>query len=197
MGRSRARTRRVWWWRWRHNPLRRGSDVAEGWVILITWTVAGALGCLAGVATADAVEGSMVRARAERHAVTAVLTENAPKSEVIGRSTDLSRVWASVSRRDAKGAPHSGSARVQPGGAAGTRVTVWTDADADRLLPEPVDPADARLSAALFGGPAGAGAVGAVLVAGHLGRRRLDRRRMAQWDAEWERTGPQWRKRAG
>ena len=32
----------------------------------------------------------------------------------------------------------------------------------------------------------------AVAVTGFLARRALDRRRLAAWDAEWSRTGPQW-----
>ncbi|WP_267883703.1 hypothetical protein [Streptomyces sp. NRRL S-646] len=39
----------------------------------------------------------------------------------------------------------------------------------------------------------GAGAV--VLVGGQLVRGRLDRRRLAEWDAQWAQVGPQWRKR--
>jgi hypothetical protein len=31
-----------------------------------------------------------------------------------------------------------------------------------------------------------------VIVIGALGRRALDKRRMAAWDADWRATGPRW-----
>ncbi|WP_159053394.1 hypothetical protein [Streptomyces regalis] len=39
------------------------------------------------------------------------------------------------------------------------------------------------------------GAAGAVLLCGRVVRAGLDRRRMGEWDADWARVGPRWRKR--
>ncbi|MFI7344575.1 hypothetical protein ACIBUY_42325 [Streptomyces sp. NPDC050085] len=195
MDRSRrARMRRLWWWRWRRNPMRRGSDVAEAWLVLIAWGLAGALGGFVGAVAADAVEQDLARARAERHQVTAVLVEDAPDASKAAGVGQV-QVWATVRWRGAGGVARTGEAGVEPNSTQGSSVTVWTDKDGSRLLTAPVSAADARLEAGLLGGPAAAATAGLVLVAGHLVRRRLDRRRMAQWDAEWEQVGPQWRKR--
>jgi len=79
-----------------------------------------------------------------------------------------------------------------PGGAkAGTTVTVWTDRSG-KVEGSLVQRADVAISEALEALAAAVLAGAVVAVTGVLARRALDMRRLAAWDAEWSRTGPQW-----
>ena len=89
-----------------------------------------------------------------------------------------------------RGAARGRGLRV--GGArAGTTVMVWTDGSG-RLEGAPVQRADVTVLEAFAALAAAALAATVVVVTGFLARRSLDRRRLAAWDAEWSRTGPQW-----
>ncbi|TLS47859.1 hypothetical protein FE633_02530 [Streptomyces montanus] len=181
---------RVWLWRWRRNPLRRRSDELESWIVLATWTLALIAGLLAGLVSARSVEHSLARQRAEWHPVPALLSEKAPGSPAASASS-TEQVWAEVRWTAADGSPHSGQARVEPGSRAGTPVKVWTDREG-RLVTKPAGASQAGLRAGLAGALVGASAAVVPLGGGRLLRRRLDRRRMEQWDADWARVGPQW-----
>ncbi|WP_327714277.1 hypothetical protein OG381_01760 [Streptomyces sp. NBC_00490] len=191
----RKKAKRVWFWRWRSNPLRRRSDSAEAWIVLATWTLA-LLGSLTvGQMAMQAVQDSIASRRAQAHAVSAALTENAAKTATateFGTSGDA--VWAKVRWTSADGSTHTGTARAEPGSKAGTPATVWTDSTGKQVT-EPSTAAEAMLESTfvgvLFGASTGAGA----LLCGWLVRGRLERRRIAEWDAEWKQVGPQWRKR--
>lgn len=186
-GTSRAKVTRVWLWRWRRSPLRRRSDRAEAWIVLGTWVLALLGAVLAGVATADAMERGMAKNRAQTRAVSAVLTENATESE-------LGTVWVKVRWTDANGGSHTDRTKVDADTTAGTTVTVWVNRE-DELVSKPVAPSEARLQAAAGGVLVALGAGTGVLVAGRLPRALLERWRLAEWEAEWERVGPGWRKR--
>lgn len=163
--------------------------------MLVAWVLAALGGLLAGATVMGSVENGLAARRAAVHSLSAVLTEDAPKSQPLATSgTSDVMVWGKVRWSTADGAEHTGLARVEPGTTKGTSVTVWADRTG-RLVRMPVDATQARLEAALLGGSAGLGAGGAVLAAGWLVRRWLDRRRMADWAAEWEQVGPRWRKR--
>ncbi|MFE7896898.1 hypothetical protein ACFU3E_05005 [Streptomyces sp. NPDC057424] len=182
-------------WRWRSNPLRRRSDRAEALIVLVAWILAALGGVITGLAAAGAVDRSLARERAESQAVQAVLTEQAPKApQVTKEGSGGDTVRATVRWTDPDGSRHTGRAEVEPAAAAGTRTTVWTDRTGE-LVDAPLAPAEAMVQASGTGVLAGAGAGTAVWVCGRLVRMRLDRRRLAEWDAEWERVGPQWRKR--
>lgn len=191
----RTRPEKVRLRRWRRNPLRRRSDRAEAWIVLAGWILALLGGLWAGRATAQAVDHSLASRRAEVHAAVATLLEDAPRSpppDESGISGDT--VWAKVSWRAADGSTHQGRAKVGARTPAGTRVTVWTDLTGG-LASKPPTATEAEFQAALGGALVALGTGGAVLVAGRLARGRLRRRRLAEWDAEWARIGPQWSKR--
>ncbi|MEW2267249.1 hypothetical protein ACGF5T_34875 [Streptomyces sp. NPDC047853] len=84
------------------------------------------------------------------------------------------------------------SSQVRPG----AHVTVWVDAR-DKLASPPAGPVDALVSSVLLGLGSAFVLAGAAFGTASLARRRLDRRRMAQWDAEWRLVGPRWSQRAG
>jgi len=173
-------------WRWWPNPLRRRSDRIEGWTVLAVWLLALLAGTLASLWAARSVENNLARERVEWRPVTALLTERAP-----GSASGSEQVWAEVRWPAADGSAHEGQTRVEPGSAPGTPVTVWTDPQG-RLVTRPVTEAQAGLRAGLIGTLVGATAAAVPLAGGRLVRGGLERRRLSQWDTEWERVGPQW-----
>lgn len=64
-------------WRWRGNPLRRGTDLAEAWVALtalvLILSVAPLIGVLAGGAAQNALQRSVREQHESRHRVTATV----------------------------------------------------------------------------------------------------------------------------
>ncbi|MDQ1034468.1 hypothetical protein QFZ75_000884 [Streptomyces sp. V3I8] len=58
-----ARRTRVPGRRWREDPLRRHSDVAEAWVVLVTWVLATVGAIAAGAASALVTEDVVARQR--------------------------------------------------------------------------------------------------------------------------------------
>ncbi|MEU6371445.1 hypothetical protein ABZ876_38695 [Streptomyces sp. NPDC046931] len=185
----------AWLWRWRRNPLRRGSDRLEAWLLLGIWALVLLSGVLGGRTAAGAVAHALAAHRAQCHEARAVLTHDAVRTPWALSVDGGGGVWAQA-RWTASGAPHTGMVKVRPGTKAGTAVTVWTDRSGD-LISRPATGGQAHAQAAVVGALAGMGAAGGVLVCGRLLRARLNRRRMEAWDREWEHVGPQWRRMTG
>ncbi|GHE14963.1 Rv1733c family protein [Streptomyces alanosinicus] len=173
-------------WHWRRNPLRRHSDVVEGWIVLAIWVLAVLAGGLAGVVAAQTFERS-----SRVHPVSAVLTGPAPHAQAGSGGYDDGRVWATVRWTDTDGSVHKGQAKVFPGAPQGSRVTVWTNSK-DRVVNAPVTGVAATLEAVMTGVLVAVPVGAAVWGAGRLVRTRLIRRRMAEWDEEWKQVGPWW-----
>lgn len=187
-------------WRWRHNPLRRTTDLVEAWValsaLLLILLVAPVLGCLVGASAQDALQQSVRHQRESRHQVPATVVRKldgsvreADPESTSGRDT-RTRVIADWTAPD--GTAHHGAVLAdlstpQPG----DHFRIWTDAHG-RLVARPLGSATATTHAVL----AGFGA--ALLTAGVVegGRRlivwRMVRRRYARWDQAWDRAGPDW-----
>ncbi|MET7377302.1 hypothetical protein ABZT08_00475 [Streptomyces sp. NPDC005526] len=198
---------KVWLWRWRRNPLRRRADAVEAWVVLGAWLCTVLAGVLAGWTAARAVELGLARERVEWRPTLALVARQAPGPSVGAQSRDDGagedgeedgdrvsgglRVWTKVRWNGADGSAHTGQVRVRPGSAVGTPVTVWTDPQG-RLVTRPATAAQARTRAVVIGGLVGTTAAAFPLVGGRVLCRRLERRRMEQWDAEWARFGPLW-----
>ena len=64
-------------WRWRHNPLRRTTDLVEAWValaaLLLILLVTPLVGSLVGGFAQDALQESVREQRMSRHVVTATV----------------------------------------------------------------------------------------------------------------------------
>ncbi|WP_405541472.1 hypothetical protein OG478_03600 [Streptomyces phaeochromogenes] len=193
MATSRQATMRSW--RWRRNPLRRHSDVIEAWVVLAGWILALVSGLWTGLGTANAVERAADQQRAERRTVSAVLAEGA-EDKAPARAMSDHRVWATVHWTAPDGSMRTDEARVPPTTPAGSRVTVWIDRDGNHSAKPPTS-GEAQLQAAFGGLLAAAGTGGAVLGFTWGARLGLDRWRMAQWAAEWERIDTRWGRRTG
>jgi hypothetical protein len=187
-------------WRWRHNPLRRATDLAEAWValaaLLLILVVGPVIGLLVGGVAQDSLQRSVREQRESRHLVTATVVRKLDRSALdadpeTSSGRDLrSRVEADWTAPD--GTAHHGTviaALKTP--TPGDHFTLWTD-EHGRLVARPLDSATATTHAVLAG-------VGATLLTAALveaGRRlalwRMVRRRYARWDRAWERAGPDW-----
>lgn len=182
--------RKVRFWRWRRSPLRRRSDVVEAWVVLCGWLLAVVAAVFAGLAASTAVVGSAQQQRAESRKVTAVLVKDAEDPGAARVSTD-NLVWATVRWTDQDGRKHTDDARVSPRTKEGGQVEVWTDRRGT-IVSEPLSEAEILLHSISGGILAGGSAVGVALGATWAVRRAMERRRLAQWAAEWERVDTPW-----
>jgi hypothetical protein len=95
-------------------------------------------------------------------------------------------VWATVRWTAPDGTKHTDQARVAPKTKAGTTVSVWTDRRG-AVTSQPLAESEVVLHSVASGILAGAGAGGVVLGSVWCARLGLERRRLAQWAAEWER----------
>ncbi|MFJ7077425.1 hypothetical protein [Streptomyces sp. NPDC098781] len=181
---------RVRLWRWRRNPLRRRCDVIEAWVVLCGWLFALSGAVFGGLAAADAVVRSAEQQRAESHKVTAVLVKDA-EDPGPARVTSDHLVWSTVRWTDPNGVVRTDDARVPPKTKAGGKVAVWTDHTG--VLPkQPLSETEILLHSVAGGVLAGAGAAGVVLGSAWVVRLGMERRRLEQWAAEWERLDTPW-----
>lgn len=181
---------------WRRSPLRRRSDVAEAWLVLVT-AVLIALGApAAGLAAAHAVDDGTGQERQGRQSVSAVLTENPPARIGVDVSGGVgARVHATVRWTAADGAARTGVTTVSPDLRAGDRTTAWLDRHG-ALVRDPVTPRQATGESIAVGTVAGTSAGLLLLGAQRTGRALLNRRRYAQWEREWAAEDPRWGQRA-
>ena len=175
-----------------HNPLRRGSDVIEAWLLPAAIAAFLILGPLAaGVTGLRVLADNVAAQRAERswHRVPAVLLQAAPGPMMSDNGANSWLVWTPA-RWTAGGQTHVGSVPAPAGTSAGTTVPVWLDRAGNVQVP--LTSIGARDRIMLAG--ALALAVLAAFLAGLtlLVRRILDRGRLAGWEAAWLSVGPQW-----
>lgn len=176
------------------NLLRRGSDRAETVVLGVLLAI-----FLAGAPFAAHAAGSWAYAlsvreaqaqRASLHHVPATLLQTAPAWTAYANSggvaPDVDARW-----RAPDGQVRTGEVLVPVGTAAGSTVLVWTN-QAGQLAGPPLGPTQLASRAQLAGGAAVGSLAIALIVAGWLARRSLDRRRLAGWDADWLANGPRW-----
>ncbi|MER6628945.1 hypothetical protein ABT301_11970 [Streptomyces sp. NPDC000987] len=179
-------------WRWRHNPLRRRSDVLEAWILLVAWTAAVCAAVVAGVLGFRAMERLAERERADRLPVAAVVTGVLP-----GSGRDLftgvrrDRVPATVRWTDREGRPHTGTTDVPGAARRGAGVRAWTDGRG-HLVPAPVPAAEAATRAVLAGTGAAFVTGVTVLAGGYLVRLGVERRATDRWGTDWERADRRW-----
>lgn len=209
-------------WRWRHNPLRRATDLAEAWValaaLLLICVAAPVTGLVAGAATNTSLQQSVRLQQEQRHPTTAQVLDH---DEHDGR--DRADGGDGAEGRDGRGAYERSAARdaetttdhrprrsvpAQWTGPDGTRRTgALTTArhdtapgdtfriwtdDRGRPVNPPMSEQTARDHAVLAG-------IGTMLLSAGLVecvRRlivwRLVQRRYARLDRAWAQAGPDW-----
>ena len=183
----------VRFWRWRRNPLKRGTDRVEACVRLAAGLLLVVATPAAGVTTGMSAMAHAPQPPADWHRVSAALVERAPLVVVTGVGADSQQVRATVRWPAAPGRENTGEALVRPDSPAGTRTAIWLD-HAGTLRDDPTDPVGDRTRAIAYGAGAASGTV--LLAGGGLVfvRNVLDRRRAADLQREWALVGPQWRR---
>ncbi|MFE3852276.1 hypothetical protein ACFXPN_14155 [Streptomyces griseorubiginosus] len=187
-------------WRWRHNPLRRGTDLAEAWValvaLLLILVVTPVVGSVVGGVAQDALQGAVREQRESRQLVTATVIRKLDRSPLdadpetsSGREV-RSRVLADWTAPD--GTTHKGTvmAALQTPH-RGDHFDIWTDLHG-RIAARPLDSATATTHAVLAGTGAALLAAGLIEGTRRLAVWRMVRRRYAGWDRAWDSAGPDW-----
>lgn len=180
--------------RLRDNPLCRRTDRVESWMrrstsyalVVGTLTAGAAVGAVAHGAAQDTAQEQ----RTERQQVSARLLADAPPSGSESGS-DEARYPVPVRWTTDDGTQRTGSAQVAAGSDRGSTTHIWLDGDG-RPTAAPMSGIDVWLHTAVAGTVAAGGA--SVLVCATRGGVSwlLDRRRMAEWEQEWARVGPDW-----
>lgn len=189
-------TKRVRMWRWRASPLRRRSDKAEAWVILLAFVLVVLGGAAAAVLTWTTAWNTAEEQRAERQRVSAVVMKDADTTEretfYKAPNADTTRVPVRWTAPD--GTSRQGTVEVPDGSKAGTTVPVWVAPDGTQTGP-PAGTVTAAFQSGLCAALA-AGAVTAVVCAAQSGvRGRIDRHRAEEWERAWAEVEPRWRPR--
>ena len=177
------------------NPLRRRTDkIAARFaaLLLAVFLIGAPLLSVAAAGWAGHHGAAELRAKRSWHRVSAVLLQDAPApataAGVLGYYQVLAR-WTTPGGR-----ARTGRIPVSAGTAAGRTVRLWVDAAGSPAGPVPshrqvlADEAVAAVVATVALGIA-------LLCLAWAGRRVLDRRRLAGWEATWAAVGPEWTRR--
>jgi hypothetical protein len=171
------------------NPLRRTSDRLESWfrgllmLVLVLGLPVAALS--AGLTAYESSMRTVQTQSAERHQVTARLM-----STDKGVTTD-GKQRATVRWTDDDGTVRTGTTLVAARTPMGAMVRLWVDRDGSVTDP-PMNALTAKTNGWFVGGTAALGMAAGVYAARAGMRHVLDRRRYAQWDAEWDLVEPLW-----
>ncbi|KOU63154.1 membrane protein [Streptomyces sp. MMG1533] len=171
------------------NSLRRTSDRFECWfrrvlmVVLVLGLPAAAVS--AGLTAYEASMGTVRAQAAERHQVTARLTAGVQSDEGWAKRP------AQVRWTDTHGVVRTGAALVKPGTPKGATVRVWVTRE-ETVTSPPTSTLNATSSGWMVGAMAAFGVAAGSCAAWAGMRLIVDRRRYAQWDAEWDLVEPQW-----
>ncbi|MFF8645662.1 hypothetical protein [Streptomyces sp. NPDC015345] len=187
-------------WRWRHNPLRRGTDLVEAWLALAALVLivvaAPVVGTLTAGLSRDALLASVREQREARHATVGTVVRKVPAPpldpdpETASARDAHSRVlarWAGPDGADRSGVVVARLDAPRPG----DHFRLWTD-ERGRVVGRPLDPVTATTHAALAG--LGAATAGVALVEGarRLVLWRIVQGRYVRLDQAWAKAGPDW-----
>ncbi|MFB7269286.1 hypothetical protein [Streptomyces sp. NPDC056244] len=188
-------------WRWRRNPLRRGTDLIEAWVALAAVTLLAlavpAVGWFGGRAVDASMRQTIGRQHEQRHRTTAVVVHSSTDRHVrafdaeSAREHDLGR-RVIANWRAADGSSHAGTVSSplrEP--RPGDTFPIWAD-HRGRPVKSPMSTDAARLHAVLAGFGIAALTAGLVECARRLVVWHLVRRRYERLDEAWAEAGPDW-----
>ncbi|MFJ8294509.1 hypothetical protein ACIQ9R_01420 [Streptomyces sp. NPDC094447] len=188
-------------WRWRHNPLRRTTDLAEAWVaftaVVLLCLVVPLTGLAAGASAHDSLQRAVRAQQEQRHPTTARVLKAADRPAGAARTAEAA--GGERSRRSVVAAwtAPDGSARTgtvttaRRTSAPGSAFPLWTDRDGRPVSP-PMRADTARAHAIVAGLTAALSAGLLVEVVRRLAVRRLVLTRYARLDRAWAAAGPDW-----
>ncbi|MER6127916.1 hypothetical protein ABT173_36105 [Streptomyces sp. NPDC001795] len=187
-------------WRWRHNPMRRTTDLVEAWValvaLLLILVVTPVAGAVIGSFAQGALQKSVRDQQRTRHLVPATVVKKLnrsplePDPESSTTRDARSRVLADWTAPDGT-AQHGTLLADLKSPHRGDHFTVWTD-DHGRIVARPLDSVTATTHAVLAGFGAAMMTVGLIEGGRRLIVWRMVRRRYARWDQAWDKAGPDW-----
>ncbi|MFF7281083.1 hypothetical protein [Streptomyces griseorubiginosus] len=187
---------RVLLWRWRRNPLRRRTDLAQAWIGLGLFLAVLAATPAAMILVGETAHGHGKKTArhqiATRHHIPAVLVHDAPGHPEPGSDEAKKALYpVTVRFTDPGGHTRTAKADVEPALTAGSTVRLWVDAEG-KLTDAPLTTKQVRDRAIGY-------AVLAAMTVALLGaaayayaHHRLERHNLAEWDAAWARTAPRW-----
>jgi hypothetical protein len=176
-----------------HNPLRRRSDLIDGWLLPAVIAAFVALGPLVAGAAGLWVHADYAatqRAQRSWHEVRAVLLQPVPGPATSGNGSNSWLVWTPA-RWTADGRPWVGNVPAPAGTSEDAAVPVWLNR-AGQVQAPPLTAGGVRdrvVVAVLFALASLAVLLTALAV---LARWLLNRSRLAGWEAAWRSVGPQW-----
>lgn len=171
------------------NPMRRRVDRAEAWLTALTVLLLLVAAPIAGThlaAQRQADQHARDRAVPTYRVTATVGPAPSGDSQMAGPATGRAARWTGPD-----GKPHSGSVVAPSSMRSGQTMTIWTDAHGHQRT-RPRTEAQVRADASAFGGFVAGGIVFGGLGVVWAGRRLLDRRRFADWDAQWAQIAPHW-----
>jgi hypothetical protein len=175
------------------NPLRRRSDLIEGWLLpaaIAVFLAASPLVAAAAGLWVRADNAAATHAQLSWHRAPAVLLKAAPGPEMSDNGANTWLVQAPA-RWTSGGQTRTGSVPAPAGTSAGSTVRVWLDRAGNvRTPPLTAAQVSDRVIAATLIALAGLAVFLASMAL--LTRRVLDRRRLAGWESAWLSVGPQW-----
>ncbi|MFB6527476.1 hypothetical protein [Streptomyces sp. NPDC056399] len=188
-------------WRWRHNPLRRTTDLVEAWVAFVAVALLCLVVPLTGWAAGASAHGSLqraVRAQEEQRVPTTARVLR-PADRPTGGPRTAEAAGEERLRRSvvAEWTAPDGSARTgtvttaRRTSAPGTTFPLWTDRYGHPVAP-PMHADTARAHAVVAGLTAALLAGLMVEIVRRLAVRRLVLTRYARLDRAWAATGPDW-----
>ncbi|MEU9858169.1 hypothetical protein [Streptomyces sp. NPDC047974] len=188
-------------WRWRHNPLRRTTDLVEAWVALVAalalCLAVPVAGWTAGAAAQHSLQRAVHAQQQGRVETTAHVLRPAAKPSSAAASGDQAAEQrfrrAVVARWTAPdGTSRTGTVTTSRASSApGDAFSLWTDRDG-RPVAAPLARDTARAHAVLVGLMAAVLAGVGVELVRRLVMRRLCSRRYARLDRAWAAVGPDW-----
>lgn len=187
-------------WRWRHNPLRRTTDLVEAWgalvALLLVLVAAPVAGSLIGSVVQDSLQRSVRAQQHSRHQAAATVVRELnhgtldPDPDVPAIRDVDRRVLADWTAPDGT-SRHGAVPTVLSCPHPGDRFPLWTD-DHGRITAPPLDSTTATTHAVLAGLGAAAMTAGLIEAGRRLALWRLVLRRYARWDQAWDKAGPDW-----
>lgn len=178
------------------NPLRRATDRVETAVLalLVAAFMIGApfAALAAGIWVHGLAKQAQLAQEAARHQVTAVVLTVAPSAA----GTDGAPVLQAQARWQAPDGREVTHEVPVPGGTvAGAKLQVWTDRTGD-FTGAPLSDSQVAEQTTIARVTGVVAAAGVLTLTGALTIWTINRRRMADWDADWQATGPRWTTRA-